>query len=114
MAMQLAQRLTKICISINTKLITITIPTYLHWYVGCGGMNRIELDKEMAWITFIGDGFEVIWHPITDACGTQLEWNSARVMDFCRAQFNTEECCFSFGIAPTSQMILKNAVRDNL
>ena len=76
-------------------------------------MFRIELDREMAWVTFLGDGFETIWHPVTDASGNQLEWSEG-VMDFCRAQFNITDCWVSFGIAPTSQMLLKNAVRDNL
>jgi hypothetical protein len=76
-------------------------------------MFRIELDREMAWVTFMGDGFESIWHPVTDASGEQLEW-SEEIMDFCRAQFNNTDCWISFGIAPTSQMLVKNSVRDNL
>ena len=76
-------------------------------------MFRIELDREMAWVTFMGDGFESIWHPVTDASGEQLEW-SEEIMDFCRAQFNNTDCWVSFGIAPTSQMLVKNSVRDNL
>ena len=70
-------------------------------------MFRIELDREMAWVTFMGDGFESIWHPVTDASGEQLEW-SEEIMDFCRAQFNNTDCWISFGIAPTSQMLVKN------
>jgi len=76
-------------------------------------MFRIELDREMAWVTFMSDGFESIWHPVTDASGKQLEW-SEEIMDFCRAQFNNTDCWISFGIAPTSQMLVKNSVRDNL
>jgi hypothetical protein len=76
-------------------------------------MFRIELDREMAWVTFFGDGFEKVWHPVTDASGKQLEW-SEDIMDFCRAQFNNPERWISFGIAPTSQMIISNSVRDNL
>ena len=79
-------------------------------------MFRIELDREMAWVTFVGEGFESIWHPVTDASGSQLEWglNGEEVMNFCRAQFNVKENWVSFGIAQTSQMLIKNSVRDNL
>ncbi len=76
-------------------------------------MFRLELDREMAWVTFMGNGWETIWHPVTDASGNQLEW-SEDIMDFCRAQFNDEKNWISFGIAPTSQMLVKNSVRDNL
>jgi len=75
-------------------------------------MFRLELDREMAWITFMGDGWEKVWHPVTDASGAQLEW-SEDIMDFCRAQFN-DGGWVSFGIAPTSQMLVSNSVRDNL
>ena len=76
-------------------------------------MFRIELDREMAWVTFLGDGFETVWHPVTDASGNQLEWSEG-IMDFCRAQFNVKDNWISFGIAPTSQMLVANAVTDNL
>ena len=75
----------------------------------------IDLNKEMAWVTFMEDGWQTIWHPITDVSGNQLEWSdSNKIMNHCRAQFNKEGSWVSFGIAPTSQMILENAVRDNL
>ncbi len=76
-------------------------------------MFRIDLDREMAWITFMGNGWEKIWHPVTDASGSQLEW-SEDIMDFCRAQFNDDKNWVSCGIAPTSQMLVKNSGRDNL
>ena len=76
-------------------------------------MFRIELDREMAWITFMGDGWETVWHPVTDVAGEQLEW-SDNIMDHCRSQFNKEDNWISFGVAPTSQMLLQNSVRDNL
>ena len=34
----------------------------------------LDLDREMAWVTFLHDGWETKWHPITDAKGDQLEW----------------------------------------
>lgn len=76
-------------------------------------MNSIDLSREMAWVTFLNEGWERIWHPVTDVAGNHLEWSDS-IMDFCRAQFNNENNWVSFGIAPTSQMILMNSVRDNL
>ena len=73
----------------------------------------INLNEEMAWVTFIDNGWETIWHPVTDIMGKQLMW-SEDIMNHCRAQFNNNENWISFGIAPTSQMIIKNSVRNNL
>lgn len=73
----------------------------------------IDLNSEMAWITFIDDGWETKWHPVFFN-GSQMEWDSKEVMTLCRKRFNIEGGWRSFGIAPTSQMILRNAVRDNL
>ena len=76
-------------------------------------MNSIDLSREMAWVTFLNEGWQTVWHPVTDVAGNHLEWSDS-IMDFCRAQFNNENNWVSFGIAPTSQMILMNSVRDNL
>lgn len=78
-------------------------------------MFKIDLTKEMAWVTFMGNGWETIWHPVTNAAGEQLEW-SDEIMDHCRAQFNNslKDNWVNFGIAPTSQMLMKHSVRDNL
>lgn len=73
----------------------------------------VNLNEEMAWVTFIDNGWETIWHPVTDIMGKQLMW-SEDIMDHCRTQFNNNENWISFGIAPTSQMIIKNSVRNNL
>jgi len=73
----------------------------------------INLNEEMAWVTFIDNGWETIWHPVTDIMGKQLMW-SEDIMNHCRAQFNNNENWISFGIAPTSQMLIKNSVRNNL
>jgi hypothetical protein len=70
----------------------------------------LDFEKEMAWITFMHDGWETKWHAITDAAGKHLEFDSEAIMDFCRAHFGN----VTFGIAPTSQMLMENAVRDNL
>ena len=73
----------------------------------------LDLNKEMAWVTFLHDGWETKWHPVTDVMGNHLEFNDD-IMDHCRAQFNKEDNWVSFGISPTSQMLLQNSVRDNL
>lgn len=65
----------------------------------------------MAWVTFLDQDFEKVWFPVTNKHGHQLEWDSAIVMDFCREQFN--RFGIQFGIAPTSQMVMGNSVRDN-
>ena len=75
----------------------------------------LDLNKEMAWVTFVDNGFETKWFPVTDVCGNQLEWSdSEKIMAICRSQFNDNENWVSFGIAPTSQMLMQNSVRDNL
>ena len=73
----------------------------------------LDLNKEMAWVTFLHDGWETKWHHVTDITGKQLEW-SDKIMDRCRKQFNSKDNWISFGIAPTSQMMMQNSVRDNL
>jgi len=76
----------------------------------------LDLDKEMAWVTFLKDGFQIKWFPVLDPItGQQLEFDDT-IMDRCRAQYNGAHggVWTYFGIAPTSQMLLKNAVRDNL
>ena len=47
----------------------------------------LDLNKEMAWVTFLDDEWETKWHPVTDVTGKQLEW-SDDIMDHCRSQFN--------------------------
>ena len=73
----------------------------------------LDLNREMAWVTFLGEGWETVWHPVTDVAGNHLEFDDS-IMDHCRAQFNNRENWVSFGIAPTSQMLMRNSVRDNL
>tara|TARA_B100000497_G_C7497544_1_gene304046 strand:+ start:345 stop:572 length:228 start_codon:yes stop_codon:yes gene_type:complete len=73
----------------------------------------LDLEKEMAWVTFLDNGFEKIWHPVTDITGKHLMW-SEDIMDHCRSQFNDDKNWVTFGIAPTSQMLVANSVRDNM
>jgi|TARA_R110000772_G_scaffold4566_1_gene16267 hypothetical protein len=75
--------------------------------------DMIDLDREMAWVTFLNDGWETKWHPVTDMMGNHLEFNN-RIMDLCREKFNRESNWVTFGIAPTSQMMMKNSVKDNI
>ena len=73
----------------------------------------LDLNKEMAWITFSHDGWESVWHPVLDNQGNHLPFDSG-IMDSCRTRFNNVDNWITFGIAPTSQMLLRNAVRDNI
>ena len=76
----------------------------------------IDLTKEMAWITFFNDGWEKKWYPILDPItGQQLAFDDT-IMDRCRAQYNGAHggVWTYFGIAPTSQMLMGNDVRNNL
>ena len=75
----------------------------------------LDLSEEMAWITFMDDGWQHKWFPVTSITGQQLEFDDT-IMDLCRDKFNDREGngWTYFGIAPTSQMLMKNAVRDNL
>ena len=74
----------------------------------------LDLKQEMAWVTFLNEGWETVWHPVVDDDGQHLAWDAEAIMDLCRTRFNNINNWVSFGIAPTSQMILFNAVRDNL
>jgi hypothetical protein len=76
-------------------------------------MKSIDLSKEMAWVTFLDDDFETNWFPLLSGSGQQLEWNDdTRVGSFAFAKFLHGD--HKFGVAPTSQMILGNSVKDNL
>ena len=70
----------------------------------------LDLNQEMAWVTFLHDGWETKWHAVTDKEGNHLEYNGEEIMDICRALFGN----VNFGIACTSQMVMENAQRDNL
>ena len=70
----------------------------------------LDLNKEMAWVTFLHDGWETKWHPVTSMGGHHFEFDSEVTMDFCRAHFGN----VTFGIARTSQMLMKNSERDNM
>jgi hypothetical protein len=73
----------------------------------------IDLSKEMAWVTFMDEGWQTKWHPVTDVVGNHLEFDDS-IMNHCRSQFNNKENWVTFGIAPTSQMMMQNSVRNNL
>ena len=76
---------------------------------------KINLNKELAWITFLDDDFENKWFPVTDITGKQLECRNMdedeTIMFHCRK--NIIPTSRKWGIANTSQMLLKNAMRDN-
>jgi hypothetical protein len=79
--------------------------------------------KEKAWVTFSNStngvdvdwdstGFEKVWFPLIDPIsGVHMDWDGKLVMDICRLMFNHKN--IGFGIAPTSQMKMNKAVKDN-
>ena len=70
-----------------------------------------EDTREDAWITFFEEGAgEEVWYPLTDNLGQQMKYDSEVTMDACRRMFSDRV----FGIAPTSQKEMRNAVRDNI
>lgn len=70
-----------------------------------------EDPREDAWITFFEEGAaEGVWYPLTDNLGRQMKYDSEVTMDACRRMFSDRV----FGIAPTSQKEMRNAVRDNI
>ena len=71
-------------------------------------MKSINLNEEKAWVTFASNGFEEIWFPL-EVNGVHLNWDSNLIMEICRSTFPDK----SWGISPTSQMIMKHACRDN-
>ena len=73
-------------------------------------MLLVDLNKEMAWVTFLYNDWQSKWFPVTDSLGRHLEFSSVDTMEVCRKAFPD----VSWGIAPTSQMVLGNAVRNNL
>ena len=76
----------------------------------------LDLNKEMAWVTFADNGWQTKWFPVCTITGVQLEWtDSSHIMNLCREKFNNRDGSgwTYFGIAPTSQMLLKHSVRDN-
>jgi len=34
----------------------------------------LNLNLEKAWVTFLNDGWESVWHPVTDVLGNHLDW----------------------------------------
>ncbi len=75
----------------------------------------INLGKEMAWITFRDDEFEIKWYPVLcPITKKHLEWDNITTMQYCRNHFNNDDNWIYFGIAPTSQMIQRHSVRDNM
>ena len=67
-------------------------------------------NPEKAWVTFSDEDFEKVWHPVLDSKGNHIDFDSEVTMNHCRIKWGKKR---TFGIAPTSQKKLGNAVRDN-
>lgn len=65
---------------------------------------------EKVWITFLHNGFEKIWIPLTDWDGNQLFWISGNNQ---AKKIAAEKFGCSFGLSPCSQKELGNACIDN-
>ena len=70
----------------------------------------VDLNKEMAWVTYLDDNFQSKWHPVMDEDNEHQEFDSTYTMEHMR-HFSIKPY---WGIARTSQMLLGNAERDNL
>lgn len=71
--------------------------------------QTVNLEREDSWITFMDEGWQTVWHPLT-MNGKHLPFDSHFTMEIARERFSDR----SFGIASTSQMLMGNAQRDNL
>lgn len=67
-------------------------------------------NPEKAWVTFSDEDFEKVWHPVLDSKGNHIDFDSEVTMNHCRIKWGRTR---AFGIAPTSQKKIGNAVRDN-
>ena len=73
--------------------------------------NEIDTSKEHAWVTFVTQDFGTVWFPVIVG-GEHIPFNGRcfDTMKICRERWGDK---FSFGIAPTSQMLMGNSTRDN-
>ena len=78
----------------------------------CADLNEINLAKNKAWVTFMHDTWEQHWFAVIDSSGHHLDWDSNDIMWICRQRFGSVG--IQFGIANTQQMLMGNAMRDNL
>lgn len=66
---------------------------------------------EKVWITFLHNGFEKFWMPLTDWEGNQLFWIDGPQTQAKKIAFEKFNC--KFGIAPCSQKEMGNAPIEN-
>ena len=80
---------------------------------------KINQNEEKAWVTFLVDDngdtgvWEKEWFPVV-VNGIHLDFDEEDTMTICRIVFGEAVKARTFGIAPTSQMLLGNSVRDNI
>ncbi len=72
-------------------------------------MNNEQLQHEMAYVTFMSDGWEQNWYPL-ELNGRQLRFDAEWCYEIAMHLYPNQ----SWGIARTSQMLLNNAERNNL
>jgi|TARA_R100000482_G_C5079139_1_gene125168 hypothetical protein len=66
---------------------------------------------EKVWITFLNNGFQEFWMPLTDWDGNQLFWIDGLQTQAKKIAAQKFDC--KFGIAPCSQKEVGNACIDN-
>tara|TARA_R100000734_G_scaffold14116_1_gene10425 strand:- start:162 stop:422 length:261 start_codon:yes stop_codon:yes gene_type:complete len=66
---------------------------------------------EKVWITFLNNGFQKEWIPLTDWQGNQLFWSDELIDQI--KKIAGEKFGVSFGLSPCSQKKLGNACIDN-
>lgn len=73
-----------------------------------------NLGQELTWITFLSNNFENVWMPLVDEDGHSLPWTLGGVNNRTKQWAKEKFGSVGFGLAPTSQKNLGNAVWDNL
>lgn len=78
----------------------------------CVNLNAVNQTENKAWVTFMHDNWEQHWWAVTNPSGHHFNWDSDDIMLICRQRFG--RVGIQFGIANTEQMLMGNAMRDNL
>tara|TARA_R100001480_G_scaffold104305_1_gene107076 strand:+ start:1323 stop:1592 length:270 start_codon:yes stop_codon:yes gene_type:complete len=72
-------------------------------------LHEINTAKEKVWITFLDNGFEEFWMPLTDWEGNQLLWCQKRQAK----KVASEKFSCKWGLSPCNQKELNHASIDN-
>ena len=103
---------------LNNFVTVINHDSDFSWIESNGTTTKQKLQSwdsknQMMWITFLNDEWEKKWFKLEHQDGTQVHWDEDiqnTIMDLARDLWGSTQ----FGIANTSQMLMGNAMRDNL